>query len=153
MDSLSPPPSHALFTYCISCSKTVQGPPCITVQEGIPDHSTQESLLEPSYDTSSQLPVSCSAPYLSQGYPGGFSSGPPSRAQGSGWPMSDRRPEPVFFQWSHTVPWCQVLRAAPCPTGPTRWRSMGGRTEKAVGNHLQAVADPPVEDSEVGIQG
>jgi hypothetical protein len=108
---------------------------------------------EPSYDTSSQLPVSCSAPYLSQGYPGGFSSGPPSRAQGSGWPMSDRRPEPVFFQWSHTVPWCQVPRAAPCPTGPTRWQSMGGRTEKAVGNHLQAVADPPVEDSEVGIQG
>lgn len=56
-------------------------------------------------------------------------------------------------QWSHTAPSCQGPTAAPCPTWHTRWQSVGERAEKGCRVHLQAVADPPVEDSEVGVQG
>lgn len=86
---------------------------------------------EPSYDTSSQLLSPMSFTGLSRG----FSGGPPSKC--SGWPMSEGRPEPVPFN-GHTLPWCQVLRAASCPTHPTRWQCMGGRTGKAHRTHEPA---------------
>ena len=41
----------------------------------------------------------------------------------------------------------------PIPLRHTRWQSMRGKTRKGCRAHLQAVANPPVEDSEVGVHG
>lgn len=51
------------------------------------------------------------------------------------------------------IPHC-ALKPGTLPTPRhTRWQSMGGRIRKGCRAHLQALANPPVEDSEVGVQG
>lgn len=50
------------------------------------------------------------------------------------------------------VPHC-ALRPGTLPPQHTRWQSMGGRIRKGCRAYLQALANPPVEDSEVGVQG